>query len=94
MTVEGLILWGFIGAALVFIFLYIGRKSQNAYVKIFSAVVVIVILLLELWPFIKYALAEPSLDNIVEIFENLSSFLISSIGGAFFYAFQKRVILF
>lgn len=89
MNIEGLILGGIIGAALIYILLYTGRKSQNSYVKIFCAAVVIMILLLELWPFIEYAWRKPSLENIVEIFENLSSFLVASIGAAIVEAVSR-----
>lgn len=84
MPVEELIVLGIMGAALVAFFGYIVKTSQDLSIKILFIFIIIVILGLELWPFIKYALAEPNLSDIPVIIENLSSFLIASIGGLIF----------
>jgi len=87
MTIEELIVlgfMGFVGAALVVLFGYIVKISRDVSVKILFIFLIIVILGLELLPFIEYTLAESSLDDIPEIIESLSSFLIASIGGLFF----------
>jgi hypothetical protein len=40
--------------------------------KIFCAVFIIIMFLLELWPFIKYALSVPKLEDLIEIFETVT----------------------
>jgi hypothetical protein len=87
MTIEGLIFlgfMGFVGAGLVTFFGYIARASRDVSIKILFVFLIIVTLSLELLPFIQYTLAERSLENIPETIENLSSFLIASIGGLIF----------
>lgn len=95
MTIEELIVLGFlgfVGAALVTFFVYIVKISRDVSIKILFIFLIIVILSLELLPFIQYTLAEPSLGgNIRETLENLSSFLIASIGGLIFsFLFETR----
>lgn len=88
--VYGQIILGAVGAIIILVCAFSYKRFENPIIKISALIIVIILVTIEFLPFLEDIIAGVEVDDIPKLLEDLTAFIISSVGASFVYKIIRK----